>query len=102
MPARAQEHDHGVYSGPELQSYGTEGKSCHLGRNFASYGAREWHSSQPGTLKLRDIDFYFPRFFLFSRNFRVTLHSWVFPGLTCKSRVWLLVLLVSTVVVMRG
>ena len=56
---------YGVYSDPELQSYGSEGKSCSLGRNFASYGVRVWHSSQPGTLELRDTDFYVPCFFFF-------------------------------------
>ena len=63
---------YGVYSGPELESYGTEGNSCPLGRNFASYGARVSHSFQLGTLELRDMNFYFPCFFFFARNLRVT------------------------------
>ena len=74
---------YGVYSGPELQSYGTEGKSYPLGRNFESYGARVWHSIQPGTLELRDIDFYFPCFFFFCPELQSyvtwTFTSRVFP-----------------------
>ena len=72
---------YGVYSGPELQSYGTEGKSCPLGRNFASYGVRVWHSSQPGTLELRDIDFYFPCFFFLPGTSELRDMDFSFPGL---------------------